>query len=156
MKADEVTDAADIKRKSRRIFTGASGNRYSIKSVLYFDIVGVYGAVPDLATLAGEGSDISPEKAHAVVVNQGVKLAAHFSKVVTLGLAYPSIGPGPDQIEVSDIPLEDLPPLVTAILELSGLSRKEADRVRPTDTGEDSSVLSTSLPKPTDADPLLS
>lgn len=149
----EITKGSDMKKKSRRVFDGASGNHYLIKSVIYFDLVGVYGAIPDLASLAGEGTDITPERAHAIVANQGGKIGAHFTKIATAGLVSPSIGPGPDQIEVSDIPLEDLAPLVAAILELSGLSREEADRVRPTVADGGSSEPSTTSASATESAP---
>jgi len=151
---NDLTSAKTIKERARKRVDGPSGNGYLVRRILLMDLTPIYGQLPDLESLAGDGTDIPREKAEAILKTRGPQIAAHFSKILTAGLVCPPIGTGPDEIEVADIPTEDQPVLVTAILELSGISKTEAARVRPTEGSGESSGLSTSSPSATVSGPL--
>ena len=148
---DEPTSAAEIKSRSRQLFTAPSGNAYLIRRVGMLGLVGIYGTVPDLQSLAGEGSEIPDAKVESLIKSSGAKISAHFALILKAGLLKPKVGVGADEIEIEDIPTEDQAPMVTAILHLSGLNRDEADKVRPTTGSGESSGPSTSSPNATES-----
>jgi uncharacterized ferredoxin-like protein len=135
----KATLAALRARPRQKKVTAPSGLEYVIRRLETAEILSLQQGIPDIA-----GQPITDEEAASVARRMvgmspvdGFRRAQRF---VAAALVAPEVGEGEDQIQIEEVPIEDLTALINEVNELSGIGRKAAMALRPT-SGADGSLL---------------
>ena len=113
----------------RRSVPTSLGHPVLIRALGYADLSSMMGALLDVASL-GDKAKAAP--AEVVKSPQGMAMLASIEKVVVAACVEPAFGTDPKSGPVaSDLPFEDQLAIFTAVCELSGYSKAEGGRVRP-------------------------
>jgi hypothetical protein len=125
-------DVQQWKKRSQASVTGQSGLKYTVRAVSLAELTGIWGALPEFlpGPEAKSKGDARTDAWRALLTKPDGMLAVQ--KIVSAGVIDPVIGDGPDQVAISEIPALDLFACLTRIIELSGLTDKEAKALRPT------------------------
>lgn len=126
------TSASDIRNRARRLVKVPSGDEYLIRRLSVAQLTKVFKGIPDVLELVDRVRK-NPEVAEEAA-RHPEKLNAFYERMeetLRLGLLAPKIGTGDDEIELSDIPLADSMELFGQILNLSELSERAGETIRP-------------------------
>lgn len=144
----------EVKARSSRVVEGPSGLRYVVRQIPLWKLVALMRGVPDLMEALRASRRGRREDQHAAVgafLQDEEKAGPLAAGVIEAGLVSPAIGE--DGLEVADIPWQDQPELLGAIMDLSGFNRAAAEALRPTSAGPGSSETSTPSAGDTGSDP---
>lgn len=140
--AKEAKTAIDMtakafKERARKRIEAPSGNVYIIKRVLPFKFIGIAGGIPDLGPDVLAKMPEAERLAHAsrVMARSGAEASARMEMMITAGLLSPKVGTGADEIEVDDIPAEDIGVLLMEITTLAGAGLASRAALDPTSAG---------------------
>jgi hypothetical protein len=127
-----TVSAKDLKKKSRvELEIKDTGRVYEIRRLSKGEIASIWKGIPDVTGM-GELVKMSEEEiTKKVTPQQATNLVARCEAVVRVGLVSPKVGSGEDEIELYDLPENDMMLIANAIFKLSMPTKKEADTVRP-------------------------
>jgi len=135
----QATLAALRARPRQKKITAPSGLEYVIRRLETSEILSLQQGIPDIAgqPLTEEEQDRAARRTLGMNPIDGFKRAQRF---VAAALVAPEVGEGEGQIQIDEVPIEDLTELINEVNELSGIGRKAAVALRPT-SGADGSLL---------------
>jgi hypothetical protein len=125
------------KEPSRGTVEGPSGLTYEVRSVELAELTAVWEKLPSFLPTESPTENVERTWGWREML-QSPEHVRKLQKIVALGLVDPVVGDGPDEVAMSEIPAVDLFSLLTKIIELSGMSNKARDQMRPTSSDPNS------------------